>query len=191
MNQLNASIEKLKSRENDIEKYASIMSTYNQTDIANDEDFQKTFTSFYKVRRNADWRGKYYTAFQEIKNCSNVNFECILRRIYEETGRVEASFSSKMLATFDPEAPIWDSIVLARLEIKPSNAKDKNKKIEQTIEKYNKLCDWYKTFKKNPKAKSFVDEFNKNFPKYKKFSKTKKIDFIIWASGDASIIPKQ
>ena len=36
----------------------------------------------------------------------------VIGSLYVEAGNVEASFSSKMIATIDPEKPIWDQYVL-------------------------------------------------------------------------------
>ena len=35
--------------------------------------------------------------------------------LYVETGNIEASFSSKMIATIDSDKPIWDQYVLQNM----------------------------------------------------------------------------
>lgn len=88
-----------------LDKYQYIMGQVNSTNIAIDIDFQRTFNGFYIVRRNEDWRKCYYEYFESIKNGSPT-FESIITYLYECTGNIEPSFSSKMLATIFPEKPI-------------------------------------------------------------------------------------
>ena len=130
------------------------------------------------------------TALSLISFVHIVSFESILRGIYEKTGRIEASFASKMLATLKPEMPIWDSIVLSKLHIKPSQNPDKEKRLRKTVEIYNDIIGWYARFEQSPEAQRFVEEFDCAFPEYKGFSKMKKIDFLIWSSGDSDPFSK-
>ena len=82
------------------DKYKMIIENVRKVDVSADLDFQRTYNGFYRIRRNAEWRAAYYGLFEEIKN-SNPTFEQIIRTLYRDTGNIEASFSSKMLATVD------------------------------------------------------------------------------------------
>ena len=96
------------------DKYKQIIEMVRKTDVSSDLDFQRTFNGFYRVRRNAEWRKVYYNLFENVKG-SNPSFEYIIRTMYEATGNIEASFSSKMLAMINPEMPIWDRYVVQNL----------------------------------------------------------------------------
>lgn len=60
--------------------------------------FNEHSTGFYIVRRNESWRKSYYEYFESVKN-GKQTFENIITYLYESTGNIELSFSSKMLAT--------------------------------------------------------------------------------------------
>ena len=66
----------------------------------------------------------------------------MVSQLYEGTGQVEASFASKMLASIDENMPIWDSKVLDRIGIKSSNKRGQQK-LEETIELYDVIVQWY------------------------------------------------
>lgn len=66
------------------------------------------------IRRNEKWRQHYYDLFAKAKT-ERFSFEQIITELYRLTGNVEASFSSKMLATIDASKPIWDQYVLQNL----------------------------------------------------------------------------
>lgn len=180
---INKSIEKLKKRKKAVGAYQELMDSYLAADISTDMEFQKKFDGFYKIRRNAEWRKCYFEYFERIKKMPVVTFPEILHYIYEETGRVEASFSSKMLATINPEMPIWDSIVLKRLGLKLKGTTSEQKLANAEV-LYQEMVNWYLEFKKSQNAQEFIRKFDEAFPEYKDFSGTKKIDFILWGSPD-------
>ena len=182
---LDSSIDNLTRRKKDLANYDYIIRQIRQTDISADDSFQRKFTYFYKIRRKAEWRKAYYELFEENKYNSDVSFEMILRSIYHQTGQIEASFASKMFAALNPERPIWDSIVLSKLRIKPSRNPDKQKRLQDTVEIYDLIVGWYERFLQSDEAKEFIQKFDSAFPDYVGFSEVKKIDFLIWGSGDS------
>ena len=112
----------------------------------NKSEFQRMFNGYYKVRRNENWQKEYYAIFTEAKkNPENYTFERILRKLHEKTRMIEASFSSKMLATIDPSKPIWDQYVLKNLGLQ-LKGKDAESKLKNAIDLYSKIEDWYNSY---------------------------------------------
>lgn len=127
-------LDNLEKRAQDIQHYMNIMSKVKTVNVADDQDFQREFDFFYKVRRNAEWRKVFFEIFERKKK-KNCSYKEIITELYEGTGQVEASFASKMLASIDENMPIWDSKVLDRIGIKSSNKRGQQK-LEETIELY-------------------------------------------------------
>ena len=176
-------IENLSAKPEELEEYAWIMTAVNSTDVSTDEEFQRRYNYFYKVRRNKEQKKVYYDLFEACKQKEDVDFSYIIRTLYEKTGWVEASFSSKMLATLNPEMPIWDSIVLANLGLKPSTSDDKTKRLASSENLYYSIVKWYQDYLPTPEAHEAIAAFDAAFPEYIGFSATKKIDFLLWGSG--------
>ena len=107
------------------------------------------------------------TSYKEIINC-----------LYTFEGKIEASFSSKLLATLNPEMPIWDQYVLANAGIE--SPKPYNVTIEMCINKYETLKLFYKNFLKSEEALNMIAEFNERLPDYQHFTDIKKIDLMFW-----------
>ena len=63
-------------------KYKQIMERVRDTDVSSDEDFQRTFNSYYRIRRNEEWQAIYYDLFEAIKD-SQPSFEQIIRTLYK------------------------------------------------------------------------------------------------------------
>lgn len=164
------------------DKYRQIMETVRKTDVSTDMDFQRTFNAFYRVRRNAEWRKTYYDLFETVKD-SNLSFESILKAMYEVTGNIEASFSSKMLATINPDMPIWDRYVVQNLCL-DMKGKTKDDQLNCAVGLYDKIIRWYDGFLQTENGRDCIAEFNRILPAYVWMSDVKKIDFFLWSIRD-------
>lgn len=162
-----------------LDKYLYIMEQVNNTNVAIDTDFQRTFNGFYIVRRNETWRKFYYEYFESVKN-GTPTFENIITYLYECTRNIEPSFSSKMLSTILPEKPIWDRYVVKNLNIKLKGS-IKEEKLKNAIILYADIEKWYADFLKSENGKECIKEFDRVLPDYKGISSIKKIDSILWS----------
>lgn len=162
-----------------ISKYLEIMDMFHQVDVSKSNEFQKKFNAFYRVRqRNQDWYVYYYSLMEHSKSM-NVDFNYILTSIQNQLGRYEPSFSSKLLATINPNMPIWDSFVLKNCNFKPPSY-GANNKLTKAMDLYSNLCLWYESFLHSTNATNFISEFDTLVPKHGQVSNLKKIDFILW-----------
>ena len=165
--------------------------------VARDEKYQKNYTNYYRVRRDDTWLKKYYEYFEEHKNDENISFEQILRYLsniphkvkkssVNPTGiatSIEASFSSKMLATINPNYPIWDRQIVRALGIKLNDSLRGEAKIQAYIEAYNELTQEVRTFISTTEGISCIEQFDATFPNYTYLNPFKKIDFFLWNIG--------
>ncbi len=162
-----------------LDKYQYIMNQVKKTNVCMDADFQRTFNGFYIVRRNEAWRKLYYEYFENIKG-GTPTFANIITHLYECTGNVEPSFSSKMLATILPEKPIWDRYVIHNLNMELIGV-TKHERLENAIVLYADIEKWYMDFLQTDKAKECIEVFDQVLPDYKWLSNIKKIDSILWS----------
>lgn len=162
-----------------LDKYQYIMEQVKKTNVAIDTDFQRTFNGFYIVRRNEIWRKFYYEHFESVKD-STPTFASIITYLYECTGNIEPSFSSKMLATIYPEKPIWDHYVVQNLNMQLMGT-TKTEKLKNAIILYDDMEKWYADFLQTEKAKECICVFDHALPDYKWLSSIKKIDSILWS----------
>lgn len=134
-----------------LKRYKKTISDLNRYDVSQDNDYQKNFVAYYKVRRDKDWLDKYFKYLQDNKQNKSLTFEEVFDFLssiehntkYGKKCTEEVSFSSKLLATINPEYPILDYNVKSFLGIKipqnheiSQNLKVKNKAI---IEAYQRL----------------------------------------------------
>ena len=170
----------LLKRVSDIDKYVLTIKNVHNTNVAQDREYQKNFNGFYKMRqRSAEWYECYYEIFEKAK-MQGYSFETIITEFYKSRGRIEPSFTSKMVATLNPDMPIWDKFVLQNLNMKlEGNCKEV--RLRNAIELYGAIVEQYKTFMKTDEAHKWTAEFDRILSNYSWLTPTKKIDFILWS----------
>lgn len=160
-----------------IQKYNWIMTRVRESDVSSDPFFQKTFNGFYRIRqRPASFYQCFYQYLEENKNNRQLTFENVVSHFYQETSVIYASFSSKLLATVNPNMPVWDKFVLQNLGLRAPYYYEKER-LHKTILLYQKICDWYHT----EDAAEKLIQFNLRFPNVD-ITDVKKIDLMLWAT---------
>lgn len=169
----------LDKRESDLNCYAKTIADLGKTNVAADVAYQRSFNGLYGVRRNAQWREVFFKILEDYKDQPDVNFRSVLNLLLESTGRVEASFASKLIATVNPTRAVYDSIVRKNLGI-PSRSSSAANRIEL-------LCADYKTIQMHHERQiehdNFLflrERFDKKFPQFTHFTDLKVLDLMIW-----------
>lgn len=143
-----------------IHKYIAIRERLYAVDVSEDLGFQRQFNGCYRMRqRSQKFYSTFYAYLEREKNNPSLTFSQVLTYLYEQTGVITPSFSSKLLATVRPEMPVWDRFVLKNGGLKAPYYGDK-KRMEKTEEVYRAICDWYTT----PAAKDCLAVFSAHFP---------------------------
>lgn len=171
------------------EDYKTIISLVNKVDVSKCTDFQTAFDRYYRVRRNDTWRDSFYKYFESVKSNKDIGFDAILDHLYNnlktvqgKPNPVEASFSSKMLATINPDMPILDSKVLKNMDLNISGS-NPGERLESAKDVYKIICARYKEYIGSPTSgcDEMVAVFDSYFPNCRGFSKCKKVDWFLWA----------
>ena len=162
-----------------LDKYKLILNNVKAVDVSKDFGFQKMFNAFFRIRRNAEWRECFYELFECAKK-NHFTFEEIINGLYMQTGNVEASFSSKMLATIDQDKPIWDQYVLHNLGLE-LKGKTSQERIKNAAMIYSQIEDWFDEYLQTDEAYENIVEFDRWFPSYTWLSAVKKIDYLLWS----------
>jgi len=161
-----------------VARYQHLISNLHVIDISKCETFQRTYNCFFQLRRNENYRRQHFEFMEANKFNKQISFKIILNHLSNIQNTVEASFASKMLSIINPDMPVLDSKVLQKLSLKkPSPISPK--KIDETIQLYDKICDWYKAFKNTNQYTQWIKLFNQHFPN-SGISDVKKIDFVLW-----------
>ncbi len=174
-------IEKAAIQAFNINKYMYIMDNMLSMNISENEEFMTCYDNFYRIRRNSEWREIYFKYFEEQKYNKEICFSDIIIYLFEKTGNIEPSFSSKMLATINDNMPIWDQYVLKNLGF-VLKGKNSRERLNNTIVLYDEIVKWYQNYLHTENCKECIEIFDKLLPSYTKITDTKKIDFLLWVN---------
>lgn len=109
----------LKKLEEPIKQYCRTRDQLVICDVSTDDEYRKNFAQFYRLgRRNLEWKDHYFAMLEQSKHKADVRFFETLQELKDRTGRIEPSFSSKLVATINPQQPVIDSVVLGVLGYK-------------------------------------------------------------------------
>jgi len=167
------------------ETYRFIMDRFEVADVSKDDEFQRKFTFFYRVRRARGWLDSFYAVFQSLRNVPGLRFEKVLEELSAiSDGRLEISFASKLLATIRPEMPIWDKFV--RINLGLPELPDKGgaeDRFDAAVSLYGKLVEETEGLLRREDVRREISEFDKIFPAYACFTSMKKLDFLLWGAN--------
>lgn len=160
-------------------KYAETIRSLHLLNVSEDEAYQRTFNGLYRVRRNAKWRTHFYDLLEKHKDGESVSFGFVLDELYARTGLVEASFASKLLATIDPNFPVYDSVVRKNLGLPIRHARNPDRKHLLELD-YEVIQAHSSQQRDAPRFRHLRDAFDAHFPDFHYFSDTKVLDLLIW-----------
>lgn len=169
-----------------LKTYMEIMQTAQSTNFKATDEYRKMYKGFYNVRqRSCEWYDKYFLLMEE-QSTENRSFEDLLRIMFKEHGKIEVSFVSKLMATINPQLPIWDKFVLINLgkaaEWERFRTADVEKRIKEAAKIYADIESWYKDFIEADDGKVCIAKFDELLPIYKdKLTDIKKIDYLLWS----------
>lgn len=160
-----------------LRKYVWIQSEVRRRDVSRDATFQTRFNGFYRVRRDAEWRGKYFRLMEDAK-AAGADFARVLATLHGATGRFEASFASKLVATLDPDQPVIDRFVLDNFGLRLPYAYTRQRH-EGILKVHAELCRRYAALSRSDVGRLMCAKVEARYPG-SGISDTKKIDLVLW-----------
>jgi hypothetical protein len=164
-----------------LDKYLWLQNKVWETDVSKDREFQKKFNGFYRVRRNIDWQKDFFNIFEDSKYKKD-DFEKIITKLQNKTNKIEASFTSKLIATLNPKMPVIDKMVFSNLGLKLPSTKVKNR-ISIISKQYEFLTSELNKILLSDDGKFLTKQFTQKYPKAK-IEKMKMLDFVLWQMRD-------
>ena len=160
-----------------LNKYYWIQQNLHSQNISTNLEFQRNFNGFYRIRRNSEWRKHYFDLLEKAKE-SEITFEKVLEKIYADTGRLEASFASKLVATINPDLPVIDRFVLNNtgLKLPYYSSLERKRKI---IRVYDDLIANFVDFLESSTGDFLIKRFKEMYPLHN-ITSTKIVDLVLW-----------
>ena len=160
-------------------KYLRIMEfVANVPAFHDDPEFRRSFNGFYRVRRSAQTWQPHFFALMDRARSQGFDFSRTLEELFAATGRIEASFASKLYATLHPNAPVIDSVVLENLGLKLPSAEDPNRQAK-VVGIHDALARTFADLLATAEGKYLVAAFRAAYPNAS-VTDEKALDLVLW-----------
>lgn len=168
--------------ESHLSRYDRLQSRLASTNVAIDAEYRSTFNGYYRMqRRSKDWYDYFFALLEAKKNSPIATFEDILTEVYRTKRRIEASFCSKLLATIQPDKPVYDKHVRESLRLDIPKATDPaDRRLRGFVNMYARLEQQVGLLIQLQSFQALKEAFDRAFPAYKHFSEVKKLDLLLW-----------
>lgn len=170
---------RLRARQRDLRKYNQTIVDLHRTDVSKDITYQRNFNGLYGVRRNQDWRTIYFALLEGHKFETEICFREILGSLHGATGRIEASFASKLIATVNPMKGVYDSFVRINFDL-PARSGSSPARIEALCEDYIVIDHTLTAMCGHQVFPDLRRTFDDQFPEFTNFSDVKVLDLMVW-----------
>lgn len=131
---------------------------------------------------------KNETVLNILIECEDdTSFTTVFYGLCYVTNRVETSFSSKLIATINPEMPVYDKWVKENLGFKePYSGMASEKRKKRFIKIYSELQEKTLEITRLSDFGKLRMSFDQAFPQYECFTDIKKLDLFLWQARLAS-----
>ena len=164
--------------------YDWLQNTYHDmnVDVTECEKYRRTFESYYRINgagKNDDWRRSFFALLQ--RRDRSMSFCRVLQHMYDKNKSVEPVFSSKLLATVNPDLPPYDQHVGDSLGIHmPRYKKDRQRQLRDCTRVYCVLREMTSRIVQTDAFSCIRTLFDEAFCRYTHFTDVKKLDFFLW-----------
>lgn len=180
-------LDRLKSVETALLTYDYLQRSLRACDVATSSEYRRAFNGYCRMRqRPQTWYDRFFSILERDKRSNAVAFRSVLEEILRETGRLEASFGSKLVATIDANLPVWDQHVLGNLGLKaPSWSRDTERRLQRCVELYSSIWSWSSRAIQLDGFGEWRSRFDCRFPRFRHFTDIKKLDLLLWQARQA------
>ena len=161
-----------------LQKYSAIQALVKRdTTGFKDPILRRSYNGFYRVRRGQPWQSVYFDLMHQTQKHGH-GFSEVLTALHRTTGRYEASFASKLLATLDTSQPVIDSVVLTNLGCKLPAATS-TERLQGIVAIHSELQQNVQSFLSSVEGRDLVAQFKTAFPHHT-VSEEKAVDLVLW-----------
>ena len=161
-----------------LKKSCQIQADLLTTDVARDRAFQTRFNGFYRIRRNTEWQSAFYALLQRQKS-EPQSFEGVLSALHVATGRVEASFASKLVASITRDQPVIDAFVLKNLGLRLSPVGSAQLRRARVVAAHDRIGRIFADYLATELGRHLIMRFEECYPD-RHLTPVKMLDLILW-----------
>lgn len=166
--------------ERQIDDYCRLQADLRSQDVRTDPDYRRRFVQLYRMfRQPKEWLDSFFALLEDEKDNPTIAFASVLAALSHS--RVEASFSSKLVATIRPKMPVLDQYVLANLGLRsPSSRGAMTLRLRLWSGLYDDTCTLYRDLLTQRLYQDVAEYFDGSLASFPGLTEVKKLDLLLW-----------
>jgi hypothetical protein len=176
----------LLGKREDVGTLLEILEIRKNPSLAEKREYQKTFTGYYRMgRKKQSFYQAYYSILQNAACGGSLpSLAAVLQKLFDQTAEKHLSFSSKLCATLDDNAVIFDRNVAGFFGVPHGDLGQQNW-LTKALERYRRIEQGIVSFTHQSAWPEMRAQFNEAFPDATHLPDIRVADLIIWADGAA------
>lgn len=174
-----------------VERYLRLQIAAQTPELFFERDLQRQFNAFYRVRIGTDKHENFFRTLVDASDYQDIHeplptvaYWRVVTALRAVTGRTEASFASKIVATVNAHAPVIDSILLKHFGLKRTPPKWTDERVHlENI--YTALKHEIDQVASSETGRAWIQKIDTHFgglEGWELVTPTKKVDLYFWAS---------
>lgn len=163
--------------ENGLGRYQWLQRRFAERDACEDPEFRRRFNGFYRVRFATRMHETFFNVLEAAREPGQ-DFAAVLQRLSAVTGRFEASFSSKIIATVAPTKPVIDAWVLQNVQRQMPRRTDAARLANACVV-HQDIGNDVNEFLASQIGRTLVALFDQMYPE-SGITNQKKVDLVLW-----------
>jgi hypothetical protein len=162
----------------EIEEYLWLQQALHESDVTDAPEFQARFNAFHRIeQRSKAWYDVYYWLL-ELGKTEGAGFAGVLSELWEDTGRYEPAFASRLVAAVDPTQPVWDRFALMNAGLRAPSYLDPDK-LEKAVKLYRQLGEWFAGRLDSAGGRRIIELFDEEAPEFGSLGALQKLEFVL------------
>jgi hypothetical protein len=166
----------------DVERLMRVLEIREKPGLASDRDYQKNYNGYYKlIRRKQSFYEAYYAVLENAASAAAPpSLSLVLQELYKKTGERHLSFGSKLCATLDDTAVIFDKYVASFFKV-PNSGLPRQNWLPKALDRYERIKQGIHDFTRHEEWPGIRSEFDLMFPQAKHLPDVRVADLVVWA----------
>jgi len=161
--------------------YYYLLDTLQKVNVAENMEYQRKYTGFWVMGRlSKKYYKKYFELLETNKKNKNISLDCVVKELNTIDGKIQFSFSSKLIHMINNDKPIYDSKISTFYKLPQWTTGDYDVRVNKINKIYDFLLKEDKRIKDNMLLDLSIDKVRKHYDLGEVFTDEKVIDSIIW-----------
>ena len=161
--------------------YYYLLDTLQKVNVAENMEYQRKYKGYWVMGRLSEkYYKKYFELLETNKRNKNISLDYIVKELNVIDGKIQFSFSSKLIHMINNDKPIYDSKISTFYKLPQWKGTDYDERVDKINKIYDFLLKEDKRIKDDMLLNLSINKVRNRYDLDEVFTDEKVIDSIIW-----------